>query len=136
LAKLKLGTLGILDTNALSAMADGGPALESVLRLARAVALPVIALGEFCYGVQRSCGRVKYERWIEILMQRCRVLDVDERTTEHYAAVRSELKSAGQPIPGNGVWIGSTRLSVPKPVQDAPMASGAGSLPVRSRAFA
>jgi tRNA(fMet)-specific endonuclease VapC len=38
-------------------------------------------------------------------MERCRILDVDGRTTEHYAEVRAELKRAGQPIPGNDVWI-------------------------------
>jgi predicted nucleic acid-binding protein len=34
-----------------------------------------------------------------------RILDVDERTTIAYAAVRLELKKAGTPIPSNDVWI-------------------------------
>jgi predicted nucleic acid-binding protein len=32
-------------------------------------------------------------------------LSVDEQTTIPYAAVRSELKKAGTPIPSNDVWI-------------------------------
>jgi tRNA(fMet)-specific endonuclease VapC len=95
----------ILDTNALSAIADGDPDLEPVLRVASTVALPVIALGEYRYGIRQSRNRVKYERWLEVLMERCRVLEVDERTTEDYAEVRAELKHAGQAIPGNDVWI-------------------------------
>ena len=95
----------ILDTNALSAMADGDPGLEPVLRLTSAVALPVIALGEYRYGIRQSRNRTKYERWLKVLMERCQVLEVDGRTTEHYAEVREELKQAGQPIPGNDVWI-------------------------------
>jgi tRNA(fMet)-specific endonuclease VapC len=95
----------ILDTNAISAMADGDPDLEPVLRLANTIALPVIALGEYRYGIRQSRNRAKYERWLEGLMERCGVLDVDGRTTEYYAEVRAELKRAGEPIPGNDVWI-------------------------------
>jgi predicted nucleic acid-binding protein len=95
----------ILDTNALAAMADGDPDLEPVLQLASAVALTVIALGKYRYGIRQSRNRAKYERWLEVLMERCQVLEVDGRTTEHYAEVREELKRAGHPIPGNDVWI-------------------------------
>ena len=94
----------ILDTNAVSAMADGDSALEPVLRLASSVVLPVIALGEYRYGIRQSRNRAKYEKWLEVLMERCRVLEVDARTTEYYAEVRAELKHAGQPIPGNDVF--------------------------------
>jgi tRNA(fMet)-specific endonuclease VapC len=95
----------ILDTNALSAMADGDPDLEPVLRLASAVALPVIVLGEYRYGVRQSRNRARYERWLADLVENCRVLDVDGHTTEHYADVRADLKRSGQPIPGNDVWL-------------------------------
>lgn len=95
----------ILDTNAVSAIADGHPDLEPVLRVASTLAITVITLGEYRYGIKQSRNRAKYERWLEVLKQRCGVLDVDERTTEHYAEVRAELKRAGQPIPGNDVWI-------------------------------
>jgi tRNA(fMet)-specific endonuclease VapC len=95
----------ILDTNALSAMADGDPDLEPVLRLASTVALPVIALGEYRYGVRQSRNRAKYEGWLAALMESCRVLDVDGHTAEHYSEVRADLRRSGQPIPGNDVWL-------------------------------
>jgi tRNA(fMet)-specific endonuclease VapC len=88
-----------------SALADGDSALEPVLRHASAVALPVIVLGEYRYGVRQSRNRAKYEKWLAVLVESCRVLDIDEQTTEHYADVRADLKRTGQPIPGNDVWI-------------------------------
>ncbi len=95
----------IVDTNALSAMADGDDELEKVLRIVKAVVLPVITLGEYRYGIRQSRNRAKYERWLDDLILSCRVLDLDERTTKHYAEVREELKRSGKPIPANDVWI-------------------------------
>jgi tRNA(fMet)-specific endonuclease VapC len=44
----------ILDTNGLSALAEGEPGLESLLRRAAQVAIPVIVLGEYRYGISQS----------------------------------------------------------------------------------
>jgi tRNA(fMet)-specific endonuclease VapC len=95
----------ILDTNALSAVADGNPALEPILRNAAEVALPVIVLGEYRYGIRQSRDRQRYEQWLGESLPDYRVLDVDEGTAVSYAALRSELKRAGTPIPSNDVWI-------------------------------
>jgi predicted nucleic acid-binding protein len=94
-----------LDANALSALADGDPDLEPVLLRAHVVALPVIALGEYRYGIRQSRHRAKYEKWLASLVENCRVLSLDQGTAEFYAEVREELKRSGQPIPGNDVWI-------------------------------
>lgn len=95
----------ILDTNALSAVADGDATLEPILRKATEVAIPVIVLGEYRYGIQQSRDRQRYEQWLTESVRNCRVLDVDEATAVSYAALRSELKKAGTPIPSNDVWI-------------------------------
>lgn len=95
----------ILDTNGLSALADGDSTLEPVLRKAAEVALPVIVLGEFRYGVRQSRERQRYEQWLTELLGNFRILDVDEATAASYATVRMELKKAGTPIPSNDVWI-------------------------------
>jgi len=95
----------ILDTNALSAMADGEKALQPVLQEASEVALPVIVLGEYRYGIGQSRNRKYYERWLTEYLPTFRILDVEEKTTAAYAAVRTELKKAGTPIPSNDVWI-------------------------------
>ena len=95
----------ILDTNAFSAMADGESALESVLRQANQVGVPVVVLGEYRYGIAQSRNREDYEQWLSDYLPVFRILDVDEQTTGHYADVRIELKRLGKPIPSNDVWI-------------------------------
>ena len=95
----------ILDTNGVSALAEGESALESILRKANRVAIPVIVLGEYRYGISRSRVQKRYEEWLTEYLPKFLILDVDERTTVPYAAIRSELKRAGTPIPSNDVWI-------------------------------
>ena len=94
----------ILDTNGLFALADGESTLEPILREAAEVALPVIVLGEFRYGVRQSRDRQRYEQWLTESLGNFRILDVDETTAASYATVRMELKKAGTPIPSNDVW--------------------------------
>jgi predicted nucleic acid-binding protein len=95
----------ILDTNGLSALADGESSLEPILREAAEVALPVIVLGEFRYGVRQSRDRQRYEQWLTESLGNFRILDVDSETATSYASIRVELKKAGTPIPSNDVWI-------------------------------
>jgi len=106
----------ILDTNGLSAMADGDPMLESILGEARELALPVIVLGEYRYGIMQSRNRLRYEKWLKELVANCRVLRIDEATAGEYAAIRGELKRAGHPIPANDVWIAALARQHAMPV--------------------
>ena len=95
----------ILDTNGLSALADGDSRLQPILRKASQVALPVIVLGEYRYGIRQSRDWQRYEEWLTESLPKFRILDLDEETTISYARVRIELKKAGTPIPSNDVWI-------------------------------
>ena len=95
----------ILDTNALSALAEGEPRAVAEVRRANQVAIPVIVLGEYRFGIARSRHRGEYERWLEEIVSVSRVLDINEETTIRYAEIRVELKQAGAPIPSNDVWI-------------------------------
>jgi tRNA(fMet)-specific endonuclease VapC len=97
----------ILDTNALSAMADGDRTIAPLLRQARELAIPVIVLGEYQYGIRSSHHRLRHESWLDALLPNCRVLVVDERTAAIYAEIRHELKRTGRPIPENDIWIAS-----------------------------
>jgi len=67
----------ILDTNGLSAVADGEAALEPILCKAAQIAIPVIVLGEYRYGISHSHDRKHYEKWLteylpKISNPRCR----------------------------------------------------------------
>lgn len=95
----------ILDTNALSAWADGQTALFRILPKDRLWHLPVVALGEFLFGIRRSREKVRLERWIHDVVSTCAIVNIDSTTATHYAEIREELRSAGTPIPENDVWI-------------------------------
>ena len=95
----------ILDTNGLSAMAEGDKSLQAVVSESKGIDLPVIVLGEFRFGIIGSRRYLHYERWLEGLLRDCRILVVDEGTAAHYAVIRDELKVKGRPIPSNDAWI-------------------------------
>jgi predicted nucleic acid-binding protein len=95
----------ILDTNALSAVADGDPAIIALLADADEVAIPVIVLGEYRHGIAQSRNRASYENWLAGLLHDCLVLDIQEPTTHYYAQIALELKRKGSPIQTNDVWI-------------------------------
>jgi len=95
----------ILDTSALSAAADREPAALKIVASAESLAVPVIVLGEYRLGIAQSRYRKDYENWLREWIAAVKVLDVDERTTHHYAAIGLELKGMGKPIPTNDLWI-------------------------------
>jgi tRNA(fMet)-specific endonuclease VapC len=95
----------IVDTKALSAAADEDSAVFEMFARAEQVVLPVVVLGEYRYGIAQSRHRARYKRWLEGLIADCRVLEIDEGTTHHYATVNVELRRVGKPIPTNDLWI-------------------------------
>ena len=95
----------MVDTNALYAAADDDPAVVAILARAEQMAIPVVVLGEYRYGIAQSRHRASYENWLSGLLNDCLVLDINEPTTHHYAEIVLELKRAGKPIPTNDLWI-------------------------------
>ena len=95
----------ILDTNALSAIADDAPGIKDVLARASEVVIPTVVLGEYRFGILQSKKRDAYERWLQESLPRFSIFAIEESTTHFYAAIRRELKNAGKPIPSNDVWI-------------------------------
>ena len=95
----------ILDTNALSAFADGVPQIRTALAPVGELAVPVIVLGEYRYGLAHSNRRRYYENWLDSYLHLMRVLPISETTAVEYAAIRSELRKTGKPIPANDAWI-------------------------------
>jgi tRNA(fMet)-specific endonuclease VapC len=95
----------ILDTNALSAVADGDASAMELLAGADRIALPVIVLGEYRLGIAQSRHRTGYESWLRQWIAAVTVLDVDDGTTHSYSTIGLELKRKGKPIPTNDLWI-------------------------------
>ncbi len=95
----------IVDTNALSALADENLPIITILSQAADIDLPVVTLGEYRYGISQSRYKSRYSSWLDGLIRDCRVLDIDQETTSNYAEIRLELKKLGKPIPTNDLWI-------------------------------
>jgi len=95
----------ILDTNALSDLAEGNSIVRERLRSARTHSLPTIVLGEFRYGLERSRAKVELQQWLAKIEREMEILDISRETAHFYAQVKNDLRSIGRPIPENDVWI-------------------------------
>jgi tRNA(fMet)-specific endonuclease VapC len=106
----------ILDTNALSAIAEAEPDAVQQLDRAAEVMLPVIVIGEYSFGIRQSRHRVRYEAWLTQMIAKCFILEVNMRTAEEYAEIRFVLGKKGRPIPGNDIWIAALARQYDLPV--------------------
>jgi len=106
----------ILDTNALSAWADGNPACRPAFAEASRLVVPVIVLGEYHYGIRQSRHRSRYEDWLTKNLLFAEIQPVSEITASHYADLRIRLKTNGTPIPANDVWIAAIALELKLPL--------------------
>ena len=106
----------ILDTNALSAYLDRTAKAVEIVSEAPEIAIPVIVVGEFVYGISQSRHREAYERSLHRMLDRCTILDIGIDTARHYAVIRLELRVAGTPIPANDAWIAALSRQHAMPV--------------------
>jgi tRNA(fMet)-specific endonuclease VapC len=95
----------ILDTNAISAWAEGDAKLLAALRSDRPWYLPSIALGKFRYGILRSVRRTELEGWLNAVEAACQVLGPDATTARRYGELRRALDSVHAQIPYHDIWI-------------------------------
>lgn len=100
----------ILDTNAVSSLLAGDPALGDLLAPRQRHHLPVLVIGEYLFGLVRSRHRERLGLLFAALIRESRVLVVDQVTAEVYSRVRDELRTKGRPIPENDVWIAALAL--------------------------
>lgn len=95
----------VVDTNALSAWAEGNPGIEAPLASARQLVIPSIVLGEYYFGIRKSKHRKRYEAWMRDYLVFVKVGLINHQTAKTYADIRLELKKQGTPIPSNDTWI-------------------------------
>ncbi|MDE0051584.1 MAG: type II toxin-antitoxin system VapC family toxin [Rhodospirillales bacterium] len=95
----------ILDTNAVSAWADGHVTVEAPLRAADRLVVPSVVLGEYYFGIRQSRLRSRYEAWLSRNLPLTEIAAVTSATAHAYAEIRLELKRMGAPIPSNDAWI-------------------------------
>lgn len=106
----------ILDTNALSAMADKDQSLMGVISAGAPLALPFIAFAEFRYGL---LGSNRPEAGLQLLANLISIIPLllpDLETLEEYAHIKDHLKRVGRTIPDNDIWIASLARQHAMPV--------------------
>ena len=106
----------ILDTNAISALAENNPGLLSLLASESKHHLPVPVLGEYRFGLKRSRYREQIESWLDELEEEFIVLITDPDTARHYATIREQLRRDGKPIPQMDIWIAALALQYNQPI--------------------
>lgn len=106
----------ILDTNALSAWAEGNPACRSAFIEASRLIVPVIVLGEYRYGICQSRHRARYEEWLARNLPLAELQSLTATTANHYAELRLHLKTEGTPIPANDLWIAALAVELGLPL--------------------
>lgn len=95
----------ILDTNALSAWAEGLARVAIPLRSADRLVVPSVVLGEYYFGIRQSRHRNRYQEWLRRYLPLAEVATINSTTADVYADIRLQLKRAGKPIPSNDAWV-------------------------------
>jgi predicted nucleic acid-binding protein len=102
----------LLDTSAYSGILRGDLRLARAMQEADEIAINAIVLGELKAGFRKGRHRERNERELAefLASPRVRVLGLDEETADRYAVILVSLRSAGNPIPTNDVWIAATAM--------------------------
>ena len=72
--------------------------------------LNATVLGELLLGAKRSSQVANGLTEVQTLVLTMRVLPIDETTSDVYSDIARDLRSFGQPIPENDVWIAASSL--------------------------
>ncbi|MCX6590893.1 MAG: type II toxin-antitoxin system VapC family toxin [Acidobacteria bacterium] len=98
----------LLDTNRLTDLLRGEPAIVRLVEQADEVWLPYVVMAEIKAGFLGGTRLSQNMALLAAFMATgVTVLYADEQTLEAYARLFVQLKSAGTPIPDNDLWIGA-----------------------------
>ena len=106
----------ILDTNALSAIADADSGIYNLIESETDLLVPLVAWGEYLFGIRQSRYRARHEQWLSESRSAFTLLGMDDETASAYADIRIALKRAGTPIPRNDLWIAASAIQYGLPV--------------------
>lgn len=87
-------------------------AFELIERLAdEGLAMSVITYGEIYEGVLSTASPTHHLGRLDEFADRVDVILPDTGVARHYGIIRSDLRSRGQLIPDNDIWIAATALA-------------------------
>lgn len=102
----------LLDTNAYTAIKMNHPELVEVVKHADRVCFNPIILGELLGGFANGSKEQHNRHELSDFLNSPRVIvfPIEENTAKYYAAIYSNLRKKGQPVPTNDLWIAATAL--------------------------
>src|SRR5687768_9881257 len=106
----------VADTNIYIDVMKGDKAIAQKLELFSEVYLSPIVLAELYFGAYRSANPQKHISKILIVIQNCKLLTINEVTSELFAKIKIALFSRGKPIPENDIWIAASALQYKLPL--------------------
>lgn len=95
----------LLDSNVIIDVFRGKSEVIAVVSNIPRIYIPVIVLGELCFGAYKSEQTSKRLSEIEYLRQSSSIVLVSEATAQIYGLIKNELRIKGKPIPENDIWI-------------------------------
>ena len=101
-----------LDTSAYSAFKRGHTGVVGHIRRAEEILLPSIVLGELLGGFEAGQRSRRNRDELDLFRDspRVRLVSIGEATAERYAVIYASLRTVGQPIPTNDLWIAASAM--------------------------
>jgi tRNA(fMet)-specific endonuclease VapC len=101
-----------LDTSAYSAFKRNHVDVVQRLRRAREILVPAIVLGELLAGFEAGARSRRNREELRLFLgsPRVRLASITAETAERYAVIYASLRSAGNPIPTNDLWIAASTM--------------------------
>ncbi|MBT5901673.1 MAG: type II toxin-antitoxin system VapC family toxin [Opitutaceae bacterium] len=102
----------LIDTNIYVAFKRGNPAVVELLGRAEKIVLCSVVIGELLAGFRSGNQASKNRQQLESFSANARVgtCSLNANTAEFYAAVFTQLKQKGRPIPTNDMWIAASAM--------------------------
>lgn len=96
-----------LDTSAYSHFKRGHEPVVKLIRSARRVLVPIVAIGELRAGFAMGSRADQNDADLRTFLKQSvvAVLDVEDEAASLYAEIVAQLKRAGTPLPSNDIWI-------------------------------
>jgi tRNA(fMet)-specific endonuclease VapC len=100
----------LLDTNIIIALFADEETVINRLKQADEVFIPIVAIGELCYGARKSARTIDNLRRIDEFVVKSAVLRCDVETARYYGDIKNKLRLKGRPLPENDIWIAAVAL--------------------------
>ena len=95
----------LFDTNIIIGLLKKDEIIVSKMNNISELNISVITIGEMLYGANNSNNAAFNFNLYKDFFKSCNIMNITEKTAVHYADIRYNLKTKGNPIPENDIWI-------------------------------